>query len=137
MGSIVIVEGALTSPVLGGHVPSLSMREAPASTLSSTPLLMPATRKGDRTKTTQESVLTSAPSSNPGSIHQQEYRLSPGPLLSPETSVFSAPSGTSSLSFDAHSTSFASGYQEAANATHEQPLLSHKLDSVSPPPYSQ
>lgn len=136
MGSTAIVEGALTSPVLGGHVPSLSMREAPASMLSSTPLLTPATRKRGM-DSAQESIVTSAPNSNSSWAHQQEYRLSPGPLLTPDTSVFSAPSATSSLSFDTHPTSFASGYQEAANAMHDQPLLSHKLDSVSPPPYSQ
>lgn len=63
-------------------MPSLSMRDAPASTLSSAPLL--SSREG-YTGTTLES-LASSPPLTPGA----EYALSPSPLLTPGDRLISA-----------------------------------------------
>lgn len=111
-------------------MPSLSMRDAPASTLSSAPLL--SSREG-YTGTTSES-LASSPPLTPGA----EYALSPSPLLTPGT-VSSAPYGNSGVYSDTQARSFPSGYRDAvAGATDDRSVLSDKLDSdASPPPYSQ
>ncbi len=114
-------------------MPSLSMRGAPASTLSSVPLL--ASREGYM-GSLSGSAVASSPSLSPGHGYGPE---SANPLLTPGTAS-SAPYGTSSLYSNVQPTSFATGYQDATTvgATHHQPLLVHKLDSdASPPPYSQ
>ncbi|EIW61148.1 uncharacterized protein TRAVEDRAFT_56558 [Trametes versicolor FP-101664 SS1] len=124
-------EGTFTTLSPGGHVPSLSMREAPASSLASEPLL--ASREG-YTGSPSDSVGASSPPLTPG----HEYALSPSPLLTSGT-VSSAPYGSSGVVSNAQPTSFPSGYRDAvAGATDDRSVLSDKLDSdASPPPYSQ
>lgn len=113
-------------------MPSLSMREAPASTLASEPLL--ASREG-YTGSPSDSVGASSPPLTSG----HNYALSPSPLLTSGT-VSSAPYGASAVFSDAQPTSFpSSGFRGAVTgATDDRSVLSDKLDSdASPPPYSQ
>lgn len=110
------------------------MREAPASTHSSAPLLF--ARDGyTGSLRLPESVAASAASLTPGSTYRNEYGQSPIPLLTPETALSAMP-GTPSLCSDVQSTSFASSYQDTASATYDPSLLSRKLDSGLPPPYA-
>ncbi|EIW61136.1 uncharacterized protein TRAVEDRAFT_17945 [Trametes versicolor FP-101664 SS1] len=130
-----ILEGAFPSPTPRGHVPRLTMREAPASTLSSASLL--ATRDGDTGSfRLPESVAASAASLTSGSTYRNEYgQSSPMPLAAPEKTALSALPGTPSLYSDVQSTSVASGYQDTAGVTRDPLPLSGKLDSGAPPPY--
>lgn len=110
------------------------MREAPASIFSSAPLL--GARNGDiGSLRLPESVAASAASLTSGSTYRNEYGESPSPLLPPETALSALPA-TTSLYSDVQSTTFASGYQDTAGATHDPLPLSRKLDTGLPPPYA-